>query len=102
LKNKYLIPAKDGQLLQLKVIRASGFCNSMRDLMLSLEAHQPKYYHPGFGSMVSRRNFGKANERRNYRIFEEFAYVLIEETLELISDGYSSSATEKLVMNDGK
>jgi hypothetical protein len=27
----------------------------MRDLMLSLEAHQPKYYHPRFGSTVSRR-----------------------------------------------
>ena len=53
--------------------------DSMRDLMLSLEAHQPKYYHLGFGSTVSRRNFGTANERRNYRIFEEFAYVLIEE-----------------------
>jgi hypothetical protein len=53
--------------------------DSMRDLMLSLEAHQPKYYHLGFGSTVSRRNLGTANERRNYRIFEEFAYVLIEE-----------------------
>jgi hypothetical protein len=51
----------------------------MRDLMLSLEAHQQKYYHLGFGSTVSRRNFGTANERRNYKIFEEFAYVLIEE-----------------------
>jgi hypothetical protein len=53
--------------------------DSMRDLMLSLEAHQPKYYHLGFGSTVTRRNLGKANERRNYKIFEEFAYVLIEE-----------------------
>ena len=53
--------------------------DSMRDLMLSLEAHQQKYYHLGFGSTVSRRNFGTANERRNYKIFEEFAYVLIEE-----------------------
>jgi hypothetical protein len=53
--------------------------DSMRDLMLSLEAHQPKYYHLGFGSTVTRRNLGKANERRNYKIFEEFAYILIEE-----------------------
>jgi hypothetical protein len=51
----------------------------MRDLMLSLVAHQPKYYHPGFGSTVSRRIFGTINERLNYGIFEEFAYVLIEE-----------------------
>jgi len=53
--------------------------DSMRDLMLNLEAHHPKYYHLGFGSTVSRRNLGTANERRNYKIFEEFAYVLIEE-----------------------
>jgi len=53
--------------------------DSMRDLMLSLEGHQPKYYHLGFGQTVTRRNLGKANEKRNYRIFEEFAYVLIHE-----------------------
>jgi len=53
--------------------------DSMRDLMLSLEAHQPKYYHLGFGQTVTRRNFGKANEKRSYKIFEEFAYVLIDE-----------------------
>ncbi len=52
--------------------------NSMRDLMLSLEAHQSKYYHLGFGSTISRRNLGTANEKRSYKIFEEFAYVLIE------------------------
>jgi hypothetical protein len=53
--------------------------DSMRDLMLSIEAHQPKYYHLGFGAKISRRNLGTANERRNCKIFEEFAYVLIEE-----------------------
>ena len=53
--------------------------DSMRDLMLSLEAHKPKYYHLGFGSTVSRRNLGKANERRSSKIFEEFAYVLIDQ-----------------------
>lgn len=53
--------------------------DSMRDLILSLEAHKSKYYHLGFGSTVSRRNLGIANEKRSYKIFEEFAYVLIEE-----------------------
>ena len=53
--------------------------DSMRDLMLSLEAHQSKYYHLGFGPTVSRRNLGTANEKRSYKIFEEFAYVLIEQ-----------------------
>jgi hypothetical protein len=53
--------------------------DSMRDLMLSIEAHQPKYYHLGFSSSVSRRNLGKANKKRSFKIFEEFAYILIEE-----------------------
>lgn len=53
--------------------------DSMRDLMLSLEAHGSKYYHLGLGSTITRRNLGKANEKRSYKIFEEFAYVLIEE-----------------------
>lgn len=53
--------------------------DSMRDLMLSLEAHSKKYYHLGLGKSVTRTNFGKANRNRDYRIFEEFAYVLIDE-----------------------
>ncbi len=53
--------------------------DSMRDLILSLDAHQTKYYHQGFVSFVTRRNLGKANENRNYKIFEAFAYILIEE-----------------------
>ena len=53
--------------------------DSMRDLMLSLEAHNTKYYHLGLGKSVTRTNLGKANRNRDYRIYEEFAYVLIEE-----------------------
>lgn len=53
--------------------------DSMRDLMLSLEAHDKKYYHLGLGKSVTRTNLGKANRNRDYRIYEEFAYVLIEE-----------------------
>jgi hypothetical protein len=55
--------------------------DSMPDLMQSLEAHKAKYYDLGFGQTVTRRNLGKANENRSYKIFEEFAYVLIEEAL---------------------
>lgn len=52
---------------------------SMRDLMLSLEPHRSKFYHLGFGTTVSRRNLGNANDKRDHRIFEEFAYILIDE-----------------------
>ena len=53
-------------------------CESMRDLMLVLEAHQSKCYHLGLGSTVTRTNLGKANRNRSCKIFEEFAYLLIE------------------------
>ena len=52
---------------------------SMRDLMIGLDAHKSKYYHLGFGKNVTRSNLAKANEKRNYKIFEEFAYHLIKE-----------------------
>ncbi len=41
--------------------------DSMRDLSLSLEAHRSKYHHLGFGSSISGRDLGKANEDRSYR-----------------------------------
>ena len=46
--------------------------DGMRDLMLSLEAHNRKYYHLG-GKSVTRTNLHKANRNRDYRIYEEFA-----------------------------
>lgn len=50
---------------------------SLRDLVLTIEAHSRKSYHLGFGKNVSRSNLAKANENRNHKIFEEFAYHLI-------------------------
>lgn len=55
---------------------------SMRDLMIGLDAHKSKYYHLGFGKNITRSNLSKANEKRNFRIFEEFAYYLIKEARE--------------------
>ena len=52
--------------------------DSLRDLIVAIEAHSRKTYHLGFGSSVTRSNFAKANENRNSKIFEEFAYYLIE------------------------
>jgi hypothetical protein len=50
---------------------------SLRDLMVALDAHSNKSYHLGFGKSVTRSNLAKANEVRNEKIFEEFAYHLI-------------------------
>lgn len=51
---------------------------SLRDLIVVIEAHMHKSYHLGFGRSITRSNLAKANENRNSKIFEEFAYHLID------------------------
>ena len=51
---------------------------SLRDIEVCLRAHQPKLYHMGFRSTnVSRSTLSKANERRDWRLFADFAHALI-------------------------
>jgi hypothetical protein len=52
--------------------------DSLRDLMISIEPHKPKFYHLGFGKGTSRSNFANSNEKRDCRVFEDFAYYLID------------------------
>lgn len=52
--------------------------DSLRDLSISIDAHNQKSYHLGFGKSVTRSNLAKVNETRDYRIFEELAYHMIE------------------------
>ena len=56
-------------------------CNreSLRDLVLTINAHPSKRYHLGFGKGVSKSNLGVANEQRPFEIYQEFAYHLINE-----------------------
>ena len=44
-----------------------------------MQAHQEKCYHLGVGKHVTRSNLAKANENRDYRIFEDFAFCMIDE-----------------------
>ena len=46
--------------------------------MTTLAAHGSKAYHLGFGKNVTRSNLAKVNERREPKIFEEFAYRMID------------------------
>ncbi len=52
---------------------------SLRDLVVAMEAHNRKLYHLGMGRSVTRSNLAKANESRDYRIFEEFATYMIDQ-----------------------
>ena len=65
----------------------------LRDLVVALEAHWRKLYHLGMGKSVTRSNLSKANELRDYRIFEDFAYHLVAEA--------RSKSAEKIFGFDG-
>ena len=58
-------------------IRDSSNRESLRDLIVSLEAHTGKLYHLGIDKSVTRSNLSKANEQREYRIFQEYATFMI-------------------------
>lgn len=55
---------------------------SLRDLVIALDAHQSKCYHLGMGKNVSRSSLARANQDRDYHIFEEYAYYLVNQTRE--------------------
>ena len=65
------------QLLCMMFGQLSGR-DSLRDLLVSISPHKAKFYHLGFGKNVSKTNLALANEKRDYRIFEEFAYIMIK------------------------
>lgn len=52
---------------------------SLRDLINALDAHHSKCYHLGMGKNVSRSSLARANQDRDYRIFEEYAYYLVSQ-----------------------
>jgi hypothetical protein len=52
--------------------------DSLRDLIVALDAHKAKSYHLGFGLNVTRPTLARANIHRNYKLYEEFACHLID------------------------
>ena len=66
------------QLLVLMFGQLSGR-ESLRDLIVAVEARSSKAYHLGFGRSVTRSNLAKANQNRDYHIFEEYAYYMVQQ-----------------------
>ena len=66
---------------QLAVMMFGQLSNreSHRDLVLATQAHANKAFHLGFGKYASKRTLADANTKRDYRIFEEFAYRVMAE-----------------------
>ena len=57
--------------------------DSLSDLIVCLQSQQNKSYHLGMGRGTSKANLAKANEKRDYRIYESFALILVAEIQKL-------------------
>ena len=56
---------------------------SLRDLIIALDAHQRKCYLLGLGrEPIAKTTLASANQNRDYRIFEDFAFYMMKETSE--------------------
>ncbi len=59
---------------------------SLRDIEACLRVAKPKLYHMGIRSNVSRNTLAHANENRDWRIYADFAQVLIKIARELYAN----------------
>jgi len=64
------------QLLMMMFGQLSN-CDSMRDLCILIDAHYQKAYRLGFGKSVALSTLARANANRSYKIYEEFASLMI-------------------------
>lgn len=66
------------QMLVLMFGQLDG-CNSLRELTDITTAHANKSFHLGFGRIpINRTQLSRVNQLRDYHIFEEFAYHMVE------------------------
>jgi len=73
------------QFLCLAYAQMSGR-ESLRDIETCLNSHREKLYHAGFRGSVSRSTLADSNERRDWRIFQDFGQVLIRMAQQLYQD----------------
>ena len=59
---------------------------SLRDIECCLRSMQPKLYHMGIRGNIARSTLAYANENRDWRIYCDFAQVLIDQARKLYAD----------------
>ena len=66
---------------QLAVLMYGQLSNreSLRDVVFAAQALEDKAYRLGFGKNVSKSTLADANNKRDYHIFEQFAYHTVAE-----------------------
>ena len=82
------------QLLHLLFGQITG-CDSIRDICLCLEAHDNCIYHLGIRKSVNQSNLCRANEQRDYRIYEELGMYLIS----IVRPMYSNTKVTEITID---
>jgi len=62
------------------------FRESLRDIESCLRSLQPRLYHSGLRGTISRSTLADANERRSWKIYEQFGLALIDKAQKLYRD----------------
>ena len=74
---------------------------SLRDISTCLLGMQNKLYHMGIRGKISRSTLAYANEKRDWRIYQDFAHILIHHARELYSkDAFGVSLKETVYALD--
>lgn len=68
---------KCGDLFRIMAFGQLTGCDSLRGIVTRLNAFQPKLYHMGIRCPISRSTLADANNIRDWRIFADFAQILI-------------------------
>lgn len=68
-----------GEHLRVMAFAQLTYRESLRDIETCLRAVRTKWYHLGLRGGVSRNNLSNANRERDWRIYADFAQVLIDE-----------------------
>lgn len=70
---------------QLLALMFGQLCNreSLRDVIVAIGAHRTKCFHLGLGrKLIAKTTLATANQNRDYRIFEEFAFYMMAQARE--------------------
>ena len=59
---------------------------SLSDTILCLKLNADKLYHLGIGKVINKSTLSRANEKRNWRIFQDFGIKLLEQARTLYKD----------------
>ena len=59
---------------------------SLSDLITCLNSQRTQWYHLGLGTGISKNNLAHANEHRDWRIFADYAYTIIDQARKVCID----------------